>query len=209
MPDTRLHLYKPARSGEFPASRPSAALLPMHRRELIRLAGVTAGGLVLASLAPEELHALGRALHLAREPGAALSADQLALVRAAADRILPETTSPGAAAANVDQFVDRLAARWFSDTERQRLVDGLDALDQRALRSDGRRFVALTSDRQDAILSTLELEAERTGGPSETFWHQFKWCTLYGYYTSRVGIDEELRTIRIPGRFEGSVPVEG
>ncbi len=181
----------------------------MHRRELIRLAGATAGALALTSFAPEELQALGRALHAARGAGEGLNADQMALVRAAADRIVPETTSPGAAAALVDQFVDRLAARWFSDEERQRLVDGLAGLDRRALQSDGRRFVALTSDRQDAILSSLELEAERAITPTETFWHQLKWCTLYGYYTSRVGIEEELKTIRIPGRFEGSVPVEG
>lgn len=179
----------------------------MHRRHLIQLAGAVAGA--LASLAPDELHALGRALHQARASGNALDAEQLALVRAAADRIIPATETPGAAAAEVDQFVDRLVARWFSAAERRRLVDGLANLDRRALVADGRRFVMLATDRQDAILSSLELETERAAVPNETFWRQLKWCTLYGYYTSRVGIEEELRSVRIPGRYEGSVPVEG
>ena len=50
---------------------------------------------------------------------------------------------------------------------------------------------------------------QASAGGNNSFWRDLKYLTLFGYYTSQVGIEQELRT-SLPGRFEGSaliVPV--
>jgi hypothetical protein len=34
------------------------------------------------------------------------------------------------------------------------------------------------------------------------FWHQVKFLTVYGYYTSKIGVTQELRSVVIPGRYD-------
>jgi hypothetical protein len=42
---------------------------------------------------------------------------------------------------------------------------------------------------------------------ADTFWRDLKYLTLFGYYTSQIGIEQELKTNRFPGRFDGSARV--
>ncbi len=181
----------------------------MDRRQLVSLLGAVSGATALSLLSSGALAARAQRLHALAGGGDVLNSRQLAVLRAAAERIIPATDTPGAAGAEVEVFVDRLAARWMSDVERRRLIDGLAELDARSRARGSAGFVELASGDQDAVLSALELEAEAAANPTDTFWRQLKWCTLYGYYTSNIGIEQELKVLRIPGRFEGSVPLKG
>jgi hypothetical protein len=40
------------------------------------------------------------------------------------------------------------------------------------------------------------------GKPQEHFFHQIKYLTIYGYYTSSVGVEQELHWTAIPGRYD-------
>jgi hypothetical protein len=81
-------------------------------------------------------------------------------------------------------------------------------LDRRSVAANARLFVESPATAQDAVLAAVEREAyalKPDGGDS--FWRDLKYLTLYGYYTSRLGIEEELRTPPFPGRWDGCAVV--
>ena len=65
-----------------------------------------------------------------------------------AEHIIPETDTPGASAARVNEFIDLLLAEWCDDAERERFLRGLADVDARSLHAFGNVFVHTTPDRQ-------------------------------------------------------------
>src|SRR2546427_12141116 len=65
----------------------------------------------------------------------ALTSEQVELVAAVAEHILPETDTPGARAALVHRFIDAMLAESYPAEERQRVMTGLGDLDAPAQRS--------------------------------------------------------------------------
>ena len=113
-----------------------------------------------------------------------------------ADLIIPETDTPGAIGAGVPDYIDLLVAR---NTDHQSLVaDGLRWLDSESERVAGRKFLALDEAQQLSILEPLCEKAERASNDKETsprnveFFRVIKSLTADGYYTSKVGLMEEL-----------------
>ncbi len=181
----------------------------MHRRELLRLLG---GVSLIASFTPDDLLALGRSTHRRLASADALprffDMHQLHTVAAAGDRIIPETDSPGARAAECERFTERIVADHYDAPRQRRFVQGLVDLDRRASRTNQRLFVACTPAEQDAVLAAVEADAyaaREDGGDS--FWRDLKYLTIYGYYTSEIGIREELRTPLVPGHFDGCMTI--
>lgn len=181
----------------------------MHRRDVLRLLG---GASVVAGLAPGELLALGRATHrrLAVEPSPLgfFTIHEMHTVAAAGERILPATDTPGAMAAECHRFTERIVAHHYDVERQRRFRDGLVDLDHRARAGHERLFVECDDAAQDAVLAALEDDAYQVKeGGADSFWRDLKHLTLYGYYTSEIGIEEELRTNRFPGRFDGCIPI--
>jgi hypothetical protein len=123
----------------------------------------------------------------------------------AGERIVPATDTPGAMAAECHRFTERIVAHHYESARQQRFLEGLTGLDAFARTAHGRLFVELEPALQDHVLVAEEGRAytARADG-ADSFWRDLKYLTLYGYYTSEIGIEEELRTNRFPGRFEGS-----
>lgn len=180
----------------------------MNRRELIRLLGGTA---LAASLSSEQLLALGRDTHRrARDWQGAGFFDhhQMHTVAAAGERILPATDTPGAMAAECHRFTERIVADHYDERRQRRLVDGLVRLDQQSAARFQRLFVQLSDEQQDSILAEVEGAAyEASVNGADSFWRDLKYLTLYGFYTSEIGIEQELGTDFFPGRFEGAAPI--
>jgi gluconate 2-dehydrogenase gamma chain len=177
----------------------------LNRRELLALLGASG----LAALAcGERLPRAGRA---SQAPPKALTADQAALVAAAAECIIPTTGTPGAVEAGVPAFIDVIVGEWYDPTERAAFLDGLAALDARSVAEAGAPLARLTPAQQADFLTRVDAEvvgqrAANADGPTP-FWMRFKSLTLYGYYTSEVGVTEELERPTIPGRFAGCEPL--
>jgi hypothetical protein len=51
-----------------------------------------------------------------------------------------------------------------------------------------------------------EARAMPRGSPTH-FFSRIKDLTLFGYYTSEVGVREELGEVFMPGRYDGAAPV--
>ena len=208
----------------------------MRRREALHWMGRGLGLTALAGLGPERLAAVGRAAHActaarrAADTGAAGWDDQqvrLAILDQHQDRtvtllaemIIPETDTPGATAANVNEFVDLLLLEWFDDEERADFLGGLADLDARCLRQFERVFVEASGSQRLALMRGLDAEltvlreadaAAPSGNAAEHerhFFHRMKMLTLYGYYTSEIGQTEELQAVIIPGRYDPCGPL--
>ncbi len=120
------------------------------------------------------------------------SADQLALLDALAEAILPgDDHSPGARAALVARYIDVLVADGPSQDQQAWLV-GLEAVSKLASARFGLSFVDCDARQQDDIVAEM---ARNEAGPrtvTDQFFVSMKRVTIDGYYTSQVGIHEEL-----------------
>jgi glucoside 3-dehydrogenase (cytochrome c) hitch-hiker subunit len=189
----------------------------MERRELIQWLVATAGLRCLESLAPADLLALGRDVHRGAhaEKSAlrALTAHAERTVAAAAERIIPATETPGATAAGVSAFIDKMLADWHTPAERDRFLAGLPELDARCRASAGKPFIDCAEADQLAVLTALDnevtaLRADR--GPSVANEHWFamlKYLTVYGYCTSEAGM-RALHLYPLPFRYDGCAPID-
>ncbi len=159
----------------------------------------------LSGLSPDLLLALGRRVHAAAGSSALglFDAHQDETVSTIAELIIPETDTPGARAARVNEFIDLIVAEWYWPGEQLSFVTGLADVDARARAAFGADFVDGNEKQQMAILAQLAAEAaadETTLGPR--FFQQIRWLTVYGYYTSEIGVREELEWVAIPGRYD-------
>jgi hypothetical protein len=177
----------------------------MNRRTLLQIVGSVATVDVLSGLAPRRLLALGAAIHE--------SADELhtaghpALIAALSERILPESSTPGAIAVGVPAFIDVIIHHWMKDEERARLETGLGAIDAAAHARFGGDFANITSDQQNTLIGEWDAVRQREPGSAEDAYGRIKDLTVYGYFTSKPVVENVLQLRRTPGRFNGCIPV--
>lgn len=182
------------------------------RREAIRLLGGACAVPALAALTPEDLFALGERTHasLAVERGSGFfDMHQLQTVAAAADRIIPATDTPGALEAECHKFAEKIVQDHYDAARQKRFVAGLVDLDAQSGKVRQKLFVDLAPDDKDTLLRAVEAAAIAANAKDGSFWRDLKYLTVYGYYTSKIGIEEELKTNFYPGRYDGCVPVNG
>lgn len=184
------------------------------RREVLRWLATGAALPFLGRLAPDEILAFGRRVHGLNEAhlGAsgwqALDAQAGRTLVAACERILPASDTPGATAAGVDRFIDRVLADWLSVPERDSFVAGLRTLDARSRDQHGREFVECSAEEQAMLLSTLDDEAASATKEDPHWFALLKELTIWGYFTSEVVATTVLHQSPLgAGRYEGCAPV--
>jgi len=174
--------------------KPSA--LDLTRREVLKMAG---GAAVVAPLAA----ALGP---LAAPVAAAQAAAGPAFFTAAEFRLLDELTeliiptdehSPGARAAEVAAYIDRRLAGYdpaypeLQET-REAWKAGLGSIDQLSREMHGAAFMEASEEKRVAVLERVAKAEQQATTPAEKFFGQLKSWTARGYYTSKVGIHQEM-----------------
>lgn len=185
------------------------------RRETVRALASMAALPFFGTAGVEELVEIGRRAHelaeLRQSRTRALTAAEYAIVSQAAERIIPRTATPGATDARVADFIDVMLADWYDIQDRERFKTGLSELDKRARNLAGHVFTKTSERQQTEVLEALdrELQIRRQSGAVGADDHWFamlKHLTIWGYYTSRPGIMEELRVELVPGRYDGNAP---
>ena len=122
----------------------------------------------------------------------ALTSEQNETVITLAELIIPQTETAGATKANVNRFIDAVLAD-ASPADRQKFVDGLAWLDTQSQRDAGVRL-RKRAGHQTALLTAMSTNK----APSSA--EQLAWTssrpssrlTITGYYTSEVGMREEM-----------------
>jgi len=113
--------------------------------------------------------------------GRVLNPAEWATLEAACARILPSDKDPGAAEADVVNFIDaQLALPHFSAFGRL-FSAGLHKLDQLARAQGGAAFVALTPERQDRLLTRMEQGVRMGRRSSRQFFRLLVTFTLEGF----------------------------
>jgi glucoside 3-dehydrogenase (cytochrome c) hitch-hiker subunit len=109
------------------------------------------------------------------------------------DLIIPATDTPGAKAALVNRYVD-LRYNEESAENQQEIIQALAWFDGRSLTLQNKPFVSLTEAQQTALLKPLAdpKKARPEDGPGVKAFGLIKNLTIFGYYTSKIGLDEEL-----------------
>lgn len=137
----------------------------MNRRQLLeQLALFTAGMSVACKREPKKPAAEDASAPASAPPSGhehALLPPQRAVLAAAVARILPTDHEPGAAEADVIEYVDRELARPGFESLRQAVIAGVTALSRVSMRGAGRPFVELAADEQDRVLRETETGGER------------------------------------------------
>ena len=195
----------------------------MNRRDALRM--LTAGA-VLPVFTPE-LFAFYQQAH----PSGAYSLRTLNphlndTVVAMIDQIIPETDTPGAKGARVNEFIDVILTEWATEEERRRFLDGLDGVDKQSNALFGKDFASSSPAQQLVLLRSMDEVADvarsrqmekkrppfwepegRDTQMQGDFFTVFKSMTLHGYYTSQIGFEQELKLQIIPGAQHGCAAV--
>jgi hypothetical protein len=173
------------------------------RRDALRK--MAAGGIGAAASAHwvDNLAALARsqAAHLHVAAAAAqsvsgwtpkvLNAHQHETVAALVELIIPETDTPGAKAVFVDRFIDSTLDA-APRPERTSFLNGLAWLDRRSTALYKKVFVGVTPAQQTELLTKLLEDGSTEPRAGIDFFNAIKSMTIAGYYTTEVGLQQEL-----------------
>ena len=121
------------------------------------------------------------------------NAQEIATIAAISELIIPaDEDSPGAKDADVPAFIDLMISE--SSAEVKRLWnEGLIAVDKLSQKRFSTAFVNASPDQQVTLLKTISKNEYSARSIEERFFVAIKSLTVDGYYTSQVGIHQELR----------------
>lgn len=166
----------------------------MHDRRSI-LKAVGAGGAALGTeLLSGGLPVLAAETATTSTGEAPLTQAEFLLVAAMAEGIIPKTDTPGAIGAGVPEFLRTIFDEWFLLDQQISFRASLRYYDDEAQRRFGQPFLACPAPQQMELLVEWDRKgSNQFANPPHPF-GQFKSLTLHGYYTSQVGMDEELKS---------------
>lgn len=121
------------------------------------------------------------------------NAEQKRALEALTDTIIPaDQQSHGAREAKVADYIDVVVADAAPATKEQ-WVQGLALVEERTQNSFRKHFVDCTPEEQNALLAAMAGNEDPNGAADEKFFVRLKRATIDGYYTSRIGMHEDLR----------------
>ncbi|MBB3586560.1 MULTISPECIES: gluconate 2-dehydrogenase subunit 3 family protein [unclassified Sphingomonas] len=128
---------------------------------------------------------------------------QRALMTPLSERVLPTTDTPGAIAADVPAFIEKLLADWARPEDRVPIIAGLDSIEARCLQDYKVAGARATAAQHDALLTLAMNDGLPSGG---AFFTAFRQLVITGYYTSEIGITQEREYLPVPGEYNGAFP---
>jgi hypothetical protein len=135
------------------------------------------------------------------------------VVEDAAERLIPETNTPGATSAGVGELIETTLRDCYDESARRHFLAGVDALNQDARAAHSLDFPACSAQQQTALLEKLAAalpehdDQEASKGP-EPFFLTLRELTIVGFCNTRLGATRVLSYEPIPGHYHGCVAVE-
>jgi hypothetical protein len=156
----------------------------LSRRDALKL-----GAAVTVAVSIEGTHALAQQA----PPATYFTREELALVDELAEMIIPaDDHSPGARAAKVAAYIDARLAEAFDAADRTKWRDGLKLIEQLSRQASGRTFLESTAAQRLALLERIAAHEGKPEKPEEHFFAELKSRVVSAYYTSEIGIKQEM-----------------
>jgi hypothetical protein len=119
---------------------------------------------------------------------------QHAMVEELSETIIPaDSHSSGAKAAKVADTIDQYLRETYDDSERSLWREGLRLIDSMSQHYNGKTFVEASPEERIAVLSVLSENSHMNDLPEVKFFNALKEATVQRYYTSKIGIHDELQ----------------
>ena len=138
-------------------------------------------------------------------------ADDIAYLDEIAETILPATSTPGAKAAKVSQFMTVMVNDCYEEKEQKIFREGMDKINDAADKKYNKKFMNITPKQRHDLLVQLDKEQkEYTKNKKKDdpvhYFRLMKELTMLGYFTSEIGSTVARRYVPVPGRYEGCIP---
>ena len=173
--------------------------LKQDRRQWLKTSATVLGAslLPLPAMAAEAAQAETAPAHA--KPAKAKSAArfftpaQHTLVEELSETIIPaDSHSGGAKAAKVADYIEQVLRETTDDNQKSIWREGLRLIDLMSQHYHGKSFVDSSSEERIAVLTVLSDNDHMTDLPEVRFFRELKHLTVRGYYTSKIGIHDEL-----------------
>jgi hypothetical protein len=119
--------------------------------------------------------------------------EQHTLIEELSETIIPaDSHSGGAKAAKVADFIEQTVRESTDDQQKVLWRDGLRLMESMSQHYNGKSFVAASAEEKFAVLKVLSDNEQMTELPEVQLFRELKRLTVHGYYTSKIGIHDEL-----------------
>jgi len=160
--------------------------------------------------------------------------DDIAYLNEIGETILPQTSTPGAKAADVGRFMTVMVNDCYEEGDQKVFREGMSKLNDAGDKKFGNKFLKLTPQQRHELLAELDKEAKayqlkvdqfndkQSASESEEiskgnlnynrqnmsphYFFMMKQLTMLGYFTSKIGMTQGLRYEPVPGRYDGCIP---
>ena len=195
----------------------------MDRRELLKMIALATGSAVIGG----EFFLSGCTSGTKTEAG--FSPANISLLDEVGETILPATSTPGAKAAQVGQFMKMYVTECYSQAEQDQFGKGIVALQETCQKKFSKSFMDCTPEQRSELLTGLEQEAKKYNSEQiekdkptyedlkkKNQWDKFvaspvhyytmmKQLTLLGFFTSKEGATQAMRHVAVPGHYDGAL----
>ena len=154
----------------------------LSRRDLIKLG---AAATVTVSLSAAESLAQSTKF---------FSAEEFGVVDELSEIIIPaDGHSPGARAAKAAEYIDARLAETWDESERTAWRTGLNVVEQVSREMNGKGFLQSSPAERIAVVTRMARGEANPQTPEEVFFLQLKARVVDAYYTSQIGIKQEMQ----------------
>lgn len=176
----------------------------IRRREVLRRAAWILGGAISAPAALAILQGCSAkdAPKTADWTPKYFKGNEAAVITAIADVMIPKTDTSGALDANVPAFIDSMMAEVYNAEAQQRFHEGCAEFEASA-----KDFLKQDKPGQSAAVKQALEAALATEATQRPFILMVRELTLLGFYTSEVGITENMQYEAVPTVYHGCVPI--
>ena len=182
----------------------------MDRREAITKVSWLLGGTIIGANLFLEIGCTPSP-EKAASAGSFFNTDTIALLDEMGETILPATSTPGAKAAKVGEFMNVMVRDCYTKRDQGIFSEGLERLDEQCKKEHGKSFMECSAAERTAFFTKMDarqkayMENKSPEQPSHYF-RMLKELTLLGFFTSEVGATKALRYVAIPGKYDGDYP---
>jgi len=154
------------------------------------------------------------AYQIFKTPDLASLQNQIPLLNALAQTIIPRTDSPGAGDANAGVYIAKMMQKGYDKKTQNRFVDGLAAIQQKANSRFDLDFENCSDEQRIKLMTEAESSGKSLPGNAgklqkkllgDSFFGSLKELTCEAYCTSMEGMNQGLAYDYVPGKFLGCI----